>query len=191
MTTNSLFNELETLTKEHISYLENNVITLNEEQLSFRLRPESWNVREIIAHINEFAVYYHSAFSKKIDTTIYQEPKETFISSPLGKSMWNTMKLGNANNVKRKMKALKMYNPTFVQSIVTENVIQDFVQSQRDLLHILDRSKAINIRKAKIKLLGNTVIRFRFGDTLLYVIYHNQRHIQQIKNLISHAKFPK
>lgn len=191
MTTNSLFNELETLTKEHISYLENNVITLNEEQLSFRLRPESWNVREIIAHINEFAVYYHSAFSKKIDTTIYQEPKETFISSPLGKSMWNTMKLGNANNVKRKMKALKMYNPTFVQSIVTENVIQDFVQSQRDLLHILDRSKAINIRKAKIKLLGNTVIRFRFGDTLLYVIYHNQRHIQQIKNLISQSKFPK
>lgn len=191
MTTNSLFNELEILTKEHISYLENNVITLNEEQLSFRLRPESWNVREIIAHINEFALYYHSAFSKKIDTTIYQEPKETFISSPLGKSMWNTMKLGNANNVKRKMKALKMYNPTFVQSIVTENVIQDFVQSQRDLLHILDRAKAINIRKAKIKLLGNTVIRFRFGDTLLYVIYHNQRHIQQIKNLISQSKFPK
>ena len=100
MTTNSLFNELETLTKEHISFLENSVITLNDEQLSFKVRPESWNVREIIAHINEFALYYHSAFSKKIDTTIYREPKETFLSSPLGKSMWSTMRLGYANNVK-------------------------------------------------------------------------------------------
>lgn len=191
MTTNSLFNELEILTKEHISFIEQNVMSLNDEQLTFRLRPESWNVREIIAHINEFALYYHSAFSKKIDTTIYREPKETFLSSPLGKSMWNTMKLGNANNVKRKIKAYKMYNPTFVQSIVTENVITDFFQSQKDLLNILERAKTINIRKAKIKLLGNTVIRFRFGDTLLYVIYHNQRHLQQIKNLISHSKFPR
>ena len=28
------------------------------------------------------------------------------------------------------------------------------------------------------------------GDALLFVVYHNERHLQQIKNLIEHRAFP-
>jgi len=150
-----------------------------------------WNINEVIAHLNEFAKYYHSAFSKKIDTTIYRSPRETFLSSPLGKSMWSSMKLGALNNVKRKMKAQRMYDPLIVTSIVSDNILVDFLASQKDLINILNRAKTINIRKAKITILNTMVVKFRFGDALLYVIYHNQRHIQQIKNLMNHPNFPK
>ncbi|MBC9813131.1 DinB family protein [Crocinitomicaceae bacterium CZZ-1] len=190
MTTQALFSELENVTKENIHYLEQNVLPLTPEQLNWKPRQDVWNVKEVIAHVYEHAKYYHSAFSKKIDTTKFREPKDLFLSSPLGKSMWKSMKLGNARNVKRKMKAARLYNPLIVKSIVTEHVIADFLASQKELLNILERAKTINIRKAKIRLVGNNVIKFRFGDTLLLVVYHNQRHIQQVINLIQHPKFP-
>lgn len=190
MTTEALFKELREVTEQNIHFIENTATKLTPEQLIWKPRQDSWNIKEIIAHLLEYAKYYHSAFSKKIDTTHFREPRETFLSSPLGKSMWNAMKLGNAKNVKRKMKSAKLYNPLIVPSIVTENVITDFLESQRELLQILERTKTINIRKAKIKLANNNVIKFRFGDALLYVIYHNERHIQQAINLINNPRFP-
>lgn len=191
MTTEALFNELENITKANIQYMENEVLPLSPEQLQWKPRQDSWNLSEIFAHLHEYAKYYHSAFSKKIDTTIFREPKDVFLSSPLGKSMWKSMKLGNANNIKRKMKSAKLYNPLFVPSIVTENVISDFLTGQTELLSILERAKTINVRKAKIRLANNNVIKFRMGDALLYVIYHNQRHVQQAANLINHPQFPR
>src|SRR5690606_23292694 len=191
MTTESLFHELETITNSTISFLENDLSKLSSNQLNWKPRSTMWNINEVIAHLNEFAKYYHSAFSKKIDTTIYRSPRETFLSSPLGKSMWSSMKLGALNNVKRKMKAQRMYDPLIVTSIVSDNILVDFLASQKDLINILNRAKTINIRKAKITILNTTVVKFRFGDALLYVIYHNQRHIQQIKNLMNHPNFPK
>ncbi|MCO5260991.1 MAG: DinB family protein [Crocinitomicaceae bacterium] len=190
MTTSGLFNELEKITTENILSIESNFSNLTDEQLNWKPRSDNWNIREIFAHLYEFAKYYHSAFSKKIDTTRFNEPSEAFTSSPLGKSMWKAMKLGNAKNVKRKMKAHKLYNPTIVTSIVTDTVVADFLNSQKELLHILERAKKINVRKAKIKLAYNNVIKFRIGDAFLYVIYHNQRHIQQAINLRNNTKFP-
>lgn len=191
MTTESLFHELEIITNSTISFLENDLSKLSSNQLNWKPRSTMWNINEVIAHLNEFAKYYHSAFSKKIDTTIYRSPRETFLSSPLGKSMWSSMKLGALNNVKRKMKAQRMYDPLIVTSIVSDNILVDFLASQKDLINILNRAKSINIRKAKITILNTMVVKFRFGDALLYVIYHNQRHIQQIKNLMNHPNFPK
>lgn len=190
MTTESLFSELEQVTRNNINYLEDEVLSFSPEQLNWKPRQDVWNLKEIFAHLYEYAKFYNSAFSKKIDTTGFREPKDTFLSSPLGKSMWKSMKLGNARNIKRKMKAPKLYNPLIVTSIVTETIISDFLASQQELLTIMERAKMINIRKAKIRLANSNVIKFRLGDTLLYVIYHNERHVQQAINLTKHPDFP-
>lgn len=191
MTTEALFNELEKITRENIHYLENTIPLFSENQLTWKPRQDVWNIKEIFAHLLEYANFYHSVFSKKIDTTKFREPKDIFISSPLGKSMWKSMKLGNARNIKRKIKAPRLYNPLIVKSIVTETVLSDFLESQQFMLILLERAKTINIRKAKIRLATSNVIKFRFGDALLYVVYHNERHVQQAINLTKHPNFPK
>jgi len=190
MTTESLFKTLEQITNENIVYLEQTVENLSDDQRKWKPNEDSWNTNEIIAHLLEFANYYHSTFSKKIDTTLFRDPKEEFISSPLGKSLWKGVKLGNAKNVKRKMKANKLYNPLFVPSILSAHVVSDFLKTQHALLTIFQWAKEINIRKTKIRIATANVIRIRMGDAFLYVVYHNQRHMQQIANLIKLPKFP-
>lgn len=101
------------------------------------------------------------------------------------------MKLGNLQNVKRKMKSPRSYNPVFHPEIVNDSAINDFQEGQNELLGIIRDAAAINIRKAKIPISISKIIRLRFGDALLFVVYHNERHVQQALNLIDHPKFPK
>lgn len=191
MSTSALFEEANRITQDNINYIDQSILPLNEDQLNWKSSAREWNIKEVIAHLNEYAKHYHSKFQKKIDTTRFRDPKENFASSPLGKSTWSSVKLGKFNNIKRKLKSQKYFNPLMVPSILTETILTDFRASQEDLLQILERAKGINIRKAKISIPLNQAIRFRFGDALLFVIYHNQRHFQQIKNIQSHPNFPK
>ena len=59
------------------------------------------------------------------------------------------------------------------------------------LLEIIDSSKAVNLRKVKIPISISTIIRLKLGDAFLFVVYHNQRHLQQALNLVNNPNFPK
>jgi len=190
MTTEALFQELEKITTSSIETVVKKISKLNEHQLQWKPNNESWNLLEIFAHLNEYTLYYHPAFQKKIYTTRFRDPRQNFISSPLGRSAWKSMKLGNANNVKRKFRAPKLYNPTIVTSIVKPTAIKDFIESQNELLTIFEKAKTINILKSKIGISISKIIRLRFGDALLFVVYHNERHVQQAINLLNHRNFP-
>lgn len=190
MTTEALFQELEKITTSSIETVVKKISKLNEHQLQWKPTNESWNLLEIFAHLNEYTLYYHPAFKKKIETTRFRDPRQNFISSPLGRSAWKSMKLGNANNVKRKFRAPKLYNPTIVTSIVKPTAIKDFIEYQNELLTIFEKAKTINIRKSKIGISISKIIRLRFGDALLFVVYHNERHVQQAINLLNHRNFP-
>ncbi|MFN5911333.1 MAG: DinB family protein, partial [Bacteroidota bacterium] len=58
-------------------------------------------------------------------------------------------------------------------------------------LSIFELARSVNIRKAKIPISISKIIRFRLGDAFLYVVYHNERHLQQAINILDHPRFPK
>lgn len=191
MTTSELIQIVSNITHENVANVKKSVGKLSESQLSWRPNPGIWSVQEILAHLNEYANYYHPTIRRKIKVTRFTSTKEGFVSSPLGRSAWKSMKLGNANNVKRKFKAPKDYNPTIVPSLVKGTELFDFLKSQEALLMIIEKSQTVNMRRVKIPISMSKIVRLRLGDALLFVVYHNQRHVQQILNLVSNKNFPK
>jgi len=101
------------------------------------------------------------------------------------------MKLGRLNNVKRKFNAPKGNNPSLDSNIVSDQEIESFITQQEELLTIIGKSENVNLKRVKIPISISKIVRLRLGDALLFVVYHNQRHIQQIKNLITSRNFPK
>jgi hypothetical protein len=191
MTTAELIHELKTITNENIDNLKSRFCNLNEEQKRWKSIENSWNVLEIFAHLNHYAKYYHTTFKNKITKTRFTKPSEIFISSPLGRSAWKSMKLGNANNIKRRFKAPKSYNPMFDSNLIKGNDIEIFHDYLNELQTIIDSAQKVNLRKVKIPISISTIIRLKLGDALLFVVYHNQRHIQQALNLINNPNFPR
>lgn len=190
MTSAELFFESETITNNNLDFIQKNLIKLSENQVSWKPSENSWSLLEIFAHLNEYAAFYHPAFTKKISLTRYREPRVNFISSPLGKSAWKSMQLGQLKNIKRKFNAARNFNPIFNKELVKGDDIQIFRRFQEELLTILESAKSVNIQRAKVPTSISKFVRLRLGDAFLFVIYHNQRHIQQAMNLMSHRAFP-
>ena len=191
MTSSELIQELRKITQQNLDNLKSRFNQLNDEQLKWRPMESSWNITEIFAHLNQYANYYHKTFKSKIAKTKYKKQTENFISSPLGRSAWKSMKLGNANNVKRKFKTQRAYNPKLDASLVSENDLNLLETNLVELQNIIESSENVNIRRVKIPISISKIIRLRLGDALLFVVYHNQRHMQQAINVASHPNFPK
>lgn len=190
MKTIDLFTEIKNITENNIDIIQNRIENLSENQRKWKKDKLSWNINEIFAHLYYFSEYYQKSFKKKIIRTRFREPQEVFISSKLGKAAWKSMKLGNLKNVKRKLKAHRSLNPTIHAELMHQNDVELFKSMQLEFLEIIENAKQINIKKAKIPMAISKIIRLRFGDALLYLNYHNERHIQQAINLIEHPKFP-
>ncbi|MEY3237187.1 MAG: hypothetical protein RI883_1288, partial [Bacteroidota bacterium] len=93
MTTLELVEELKRITQANIDLIKKKFTHLNEQQKNWRKDSDSWSINDVFAHLNEYAKYYHPTILSKIERTRFNEPKEIFISTPLGKSAWKSMKL--------------------------------------------------------------------------------------------------
>jgi hypothetical protein len=191
MTTAELFQESESITKSNLDFVKKQLTKLSDIQLTWKPSESIWSIKEIFAHLNEYAAFYHPAFTKKIIATRFREPRINFISSPLGKSAWKSMQLGQLKNVKRKFNAARTYNPIYQKELVKGDDISIFEAFQNELLQILESAKSVNIQRAKVPTSISKFVRLRLGDAFLFVIYHNQRHVQQAVNLMNHRAFPK
>lgn len=191
MTSTDLLKEVRTITQNNLEVLKKKFMHLSNEQKNWKPSENAWNVQEIFAHLNQYANFYHDTFLNRINKTRFRDFKELYQSSPLGRSAWNSMKLGNAKNVKRKFKAARNYNPSIDASLLHENDIQLFENGQKDLLEIIDKANTVNIRKVKVPISMSKIIKLRLGDALLFVVYHNERHLQQAIHVLSHQNFPK
>lgn len=192
MTRKELFDIVTGLTQENIEKVNKAVKKLSPNQLNWIPNPGVWSVAQVLAHLNEYGSYYHPTITKRLEVTRFTtNTKEAFISSPLGRSAWKSMKLGKANNVKRKFNSPKEYDPVLHPSIVKGNDFETFIGQQNEFLAIVEKSKDVNIRRVKVPISISKIIRLRLGDALLFITYHNQRHVQQIINLTSSVNFPK
>jgi hypothetical protein len=188
--TNDLLNELSLLTETCQNVVKEKILPLSVVQLKWKKDHLSWSILDVFAHLNEYAGYYHEVISRRMEKTRFREPRETFIPSPLGRSAWSSMKLGNARNVKRKLRSPRAYNPLLNPDLKTDDAIQTFLQHQSNLLNILKNAAKVNLRKVRIPISVSKIIRLRLGDALMYLIYHNERHVQQIVNIMASKDFP-
>jgi len=191
MTSAQLLEEIKAITTTNIGVIRKRVIFLSDEQKSWKPNKNSWSINEIFAHLNEYVKFYHPTFQNAISTTKFTDPVEIYTPSPLGRSAWKSMKLGNLKNIKRKFKSARSYNPAIDKTLIKGEDVANFEIAQKELLEIIDSASAVNLRKVKVPLSISKIIRFRLGDALLFVTYHNERHMQQALNVVNHPLFPR
>jgi uncharacterized damage-inducible protein DinB len=182
---------LRNITHANISLISKKCTYLGDNQITWRPSAESWNIQEVLSHLNSYSTYYHQTFIDKIQNTKFKNVKESFVPSPLGRSAWKSMKLGRLNNIKRKFRAPKNLNPSLDLNLIDHEPVVNFINNQGELITILDNAENVNLKKVKIPISISKIVRLRLGDALMFVIYHNERHIQQVKNILEHPNFPK
>jgi hypothetical protein len=186
----TLIKKLSILTAGLSNEVKENFTDLTDEQLYWKPNEKSWSIANIFEHLNAFYRYYIPVFNGKIANTRFNQPTEIFTSSPMGRAAYLSVKLGKVNNIKRKLKSRKEYNPIFNDSLRSDNPIQEFIDYQEQYKELLDKAKLVDLRKTKCPLSLRPVVKLNLGDALLYLGFHTERHIYQAKHILEHLKMP-
>ncbi len=185
-----LISEVRRVAEMALQFGETELKNLSPEQLNFKPNGGAWSIQQVVAHLNSFSSYYNKAFKERIESTRHDHPKEKYVSSPLGMAQIKSMKLGKLNNVKRKLKSPRMHNPAIHPVLEEGDQIQKFMDYQQEMLEIAEGASEVHLRRTKVPLAISNRIKLRLGDALLFVSYHAERHLQQIRNIKVDPKYP-
>ncbi|MEZ0005954.1 hypothetical protein ABH942_001317 [Flavobacterium sp. 28YEA47A] len=180
--THRLLQELTTQVKSHIEY----AISLEkqtEKPLNARITPDSWSILECIEHLNRYGNFYLPEIEKQINSS-HSKPEAQFKSGLLGNYFAESMLPKTKLN---KMKTFKNMNPIY--SKLDKSVIQTFISQQKKLLTLLENAEKVSLNKTKTSISISTLIKLKLGDTFRFLIYHNERHIQQAQRVLKEVWF--
>lgn len=164
----------------------------DKNKLIYSSSPDKWSVVQILEHLNAYGRYYLPAM-KKAMTEHVTHPSAWFGSGFWGDYFTKAMKPTNVFEVKNKMKALKAYS--FPNSLHVETVLNEFVEQQEELLRLIDLCRHVDIGAVRVPITITKLIKLKLGDTLRFLVAHEQRHMIQARNMlkavgISTDRFP-
>ncbi len=152
---------------------------LPDDILSQKPENGGWSAIECIEHLNRYSDFYITELNRAID-------QSRFPSEPTYKPGW----LGNKSAmdmlpedgvVKKPMKTFKSKNPE--GDDFDKVVIRKFINQQLEFLQILRKAEGVSLGRTKTKT-TLPLIKFKLGDTLRFVIYHEVRHMVQAQKAL-------
>ncbi len=175
MQTEHLIQNLVEQTRQILNQVEQ--LKSQKVDLIHRPAPGAWNILECLEHLNLYGDFYFAEIEKAIKTS-GTKPEAEFSSGMLG-AYFSKMIL--PKNKLNKMKTLKNKNP--FNTSLDRTVLDRFVNQQLKLIELLIQSRSVSLNKIKIRTAFSGVVKLKLGDTFQFIINHNLRHLQQIKNI--------
>ena len=160
---------------------------LPEQQFSHKASPEKWSASQCIAHLNSYGRYYLPEIEKAIQRAKMEQQRPTirFTAGWLGNYFTKMMLTTPDGKPTKKMSSPKDHSPD--NKAASYMVIAEFIEQQEKLLALLRKAKSIDLAKAKIPISIARFIKLKLGDTFLFLIAHNYRHILQADRALQNA----
>ncbi|MBK8851897.1 MAG: DinB family protein [Saprospiraceae bacterium] len=150
---------------------------LELDALRWRKDEQSWNILECVEHLNRYGVFYLPAIESAIQNA-RKAPGDHFAGGWLGRYFANSM----LPKVKlNKMKTFKDKNP--LNTPLDPSVIEVCIQQQIKMMELIERSREVSL-EIRVSTSLSSLLRLKLGDTFQFVINHNLRHVEQIKNVL-------
>lgn len=155
--------------------------SLTDSDLNYKETINEWSILECIEHLNIYGDFYNPAIKESIENTNSKSTKY-FKSGLIGNYF---VQLISPKKKLNKMKTLKVNNP--INKVLDRNVVDKFIDQQRECLHLIEKSKKLNLTKTKTAISISKIIKLRLGDTFRFITAHNERHLLQAESILNKA----
>lgn len=144
------------------------------EDLQLKPDNDKWSVLECMEHLNRYAAFYNPEIKRVLG--VYKKTKTNhFKSSWLGNYFAHSVAPKKKLN---KMKTFTVMNP--VNSNLDQSAMFRLKMYLKEMEVLLEESIDYDWNKVKTNISISKLIKLRLGDTWRVVIYHNQRHFNQM-----------
>jgi hypothetical protein len=156
-------------------------LRLTEDQLSFSPGPGIWSVVEVFSHLNLSNDIYIRYILPRV-TLAVDRPSDEFRSTWLGDWAYEKIVPRSDGSV-LKMKTAKTVLPVKPNNDYKE-VLHSFHRTCDALEDILRHSATKDLRRIRIPFHFVPFLHFSLGETLRFLIAHNERHLLQAQRLV-------
>ena len=159
---------------------------LSVEQLNWKPSEKGWSIGQCLDHLIITNNLEFPAVNNAL-TADYRNPfwsKIPFLPSIFGKLMIHFMKPEST----RKFKAPKTFQPS--KSEISEHIVQDFIDHQKEVLELFEQGKTLDLHKTKIVSPVSNLITYSLADALTILVVHEQRHFNQATRVMQTEGFP-
>ena len=162
-----------------VQFVNAEVKKLPTEKLNQRPANGGWSLLECLEHLNRYSGYYNPALEKAISNNLTMHAAQEITLTWLGKK---SVEIISPKNTK-KQKTLKKMNPQ--GSALNAFVVDDFLKNQQQLLRLLQQAKGANLGKKAVPVEFFRLLRMNIGETLLFMVLHQQRHFMQLQRIFA------
>ena len=162
-----------------VQFVSEEVKKLPAEKLNQRPANGGWSLLECLEHLNRYSSYYNPALEKAITSNLVENSKPVITLTWLGKK---SVEMISPKNTK-KQKTLKKMNPQ--GSVLSFSVLNDFLKNQLQLRELLQKAKGANLGKKAVPVEFFRLLKMNIGETLLFMILHQQRHCMQLQRIFA------
>ena len=183
-----LLNSLTILTESFLNKAVSEWQMLPHHKFAHKPAPEKWSANQCLAHLNSYGRYYLPEIEKAVNEAIKQnrQPVTKFKAGWLGNYFTEMMLTKKDGQPAKKMSSPKDHSPQ--SNVDSFLVIGEFIEQQEKLLILLQKARSIDLNKTRIPISISRFIRLKLGDTFLFLIAHNYRHILQAERALTGEK---
>lgn len=167
-----LLHRLENATEKHIQTAVREFQNMDDGQLLAPAPDGGWSIAQCLDHLNTYGRYYFPAIEKALQSS--QAKGDMYKPTWLGNYF---TKMLDPDTGKRKMKTFGKYSPS--RDLNPRKVLEEFIHQQEHFLQLIRASRERDLNKIMIPTSISRFIRMNLGDTIRFLIAHNERHIRQ------------
>jgi hypothetical protein len=176
MDTSEWMQELDTVTQS----IKNDFGGISQERLNWKPDASVWSVGQIIDHLIVINNTYFPIFNQ-LEANQYNFVwfgKITFLPRFFGNLILKSVSPDGG----KKMKTLSIWEPS--KSQIDIEVIQKFIECQQELKNHIRKSSVLLDQGVVISSPANRIIVYKLETAFEIIVNHEQRHLQQAKELM-------
>lgn len=153
------------------------ILDLPLEQLTKRPNESAWNTLEVFEHLNYYVILYNGFIQKALDSSPPSTGDQNLQRGYWGNRFIKMMEPKDGGI--KKMKTFKSKDP--MGKTLSKQTIQQFIESNQQLMHLIETAKTRDISKTKSQL-AIPLLKLKLADAMGFIVAHNARHMLQIEN---------
>lgn len=157
---------------------------LTDEQLAFNSAPGKWSIVEVFGHLNLSNDVYIRSILPRL-TVAEDSASDEFRSTWLGDWAYEKI-VPRPDGSVLKMRSAKAVKPRKPQGDLRE-VLEAFLLSCDAMDDILRHAATKDLRRIRVPFHFVPYLHFSLGETLRFLIAHNERHLLQAQRLVTVA----
>ena len=157
-------------------------LRMSDDQLALNPAPEQWSIAEVFCHLNlSNEIYIRSILSRV--TLAPDTASDAFRSTWLGEWAYEKI-VPRPDGSVLKMRSARSVRPSKPPDDLRE-VLHSFLRACDAMDDILRHSATKDLRRIRIPFHFVPLLHFSLGETLRFLIAHNERHLLQAQRLVS------